>query len=310
MYRVGIVGLGIMGRRMADAMAAHPNFEVVCAFDPHWPANAPAVRRADSAAALIADPMLDCIYVASPPSSHLEAVEAAAAAGKAIFCEKPLASSVAEAQACLAAVRKAGIPAAVNFPLATVPAAKRLRDLVAEGSLGSVAEARLTLRFAQWPRPWQMGATAWLGGSQQGGFLREVGSHFLFLAHRMFGQGRLRESRIVRSPTGAETSVNAVVAYATATLTINGAVAGDADDFNRFEVIGSRSTAAVTDWYRLDHDGVVSDRMVPGPAQLDALSCLLAGAPDQPLATFEEAASVTEVVEAILAGSVDREPAA
>jgi predicted dehydrogenase len=307
MYGIGMIGLGIMGRRMLGAMEPDPRFRVVCGFDPRRPDDLPSVPFEDSAAAVANDPAVDCVYIASPPAFHAEHVAVAAAAGKAIFCEKPLASSVAEARACVEALRGAGVPGAVNFPLATAPAPVRLRELARKGELGEVRAAHLTLRFARWPREWQEGAAGWLAGPEQGGFLREVGSHFLFLAHRLFGPGELREATVERGPAGSEIAVRATVGYGVVTLSIDGAVAGDVGDHNRFEVVGSRDKAVLSDWYRLDHAGAVtaSERPRSLTGQLDGLARLLAGDPDQPLATFEEAAAVVELVEGILArGSV------
>lgn len=303
MYGVGMIGLGIMGRRMAAAMAAHPRFRVVCGFDPRRPDDLPAISLKDSPSAVACDPAVDCVYIASPPAFHAEHVTAAAAAGKTIFCEKPLAASIAEARACLDALREANVAGAVNFPLATAPASMRLRELVRSGDLGEVRSAVLTLRFARWPRQWQEGASEWLAGPAQGGFLREVGSHFLFLAHRLFGPGEVREAQVERGPAGGETSVRAEVAYGGVTLTIDAAVAGEVSDYNRLEVVGSRDRAAVTDWDRLDHAGTVTERLLTPTGQLDGLARLLARDPDHPLATFEEATAVVELVETILASA-------
>jgi predicted dehydrogenase len=161
MYGIGMIGVGVMGRRMAGAVASHPAFRMVAAFDPHPPSEPSGIAMKESPAAVITDPAVDCVYIASPPASHADLVAAATRHGKAIFCEKPLAASVAEARACVAAVRSAAIPAAVNFPFATAVSAVRLGELVGGGKLGQVGSATLTLRFARWPRGWQACRVAW-----------------------------------------------------------------------------------------------------------------------------------------------------
>ena len=187
---------------------------------------------------------------------------------------------------CVEAVRDAGIPAAVNFPFATATAAVRLLELVRQGDLGAIRSAALTLRFAQWPRGWHAAAGAWLSGSAEGGFTREVGSHFLFLAQRLFGPGTVRAARIARGSNGAETALVATIDYKDVALTVDAAVAGEAEDYNRFEVRGARDTATLTDWYRLDHAGTLSERRIPIPDQLDVLARLLGGETNHCLATF------------------------
>ncbi|WP_230529807.1 Gfo/Idh/MocA family protein [Microvirga roseola] len=297
MYGIGIIGLGTMGRRLIDSIKANPDFSIIAGYDP-----APAaidIPRARSVQDLIADPAIDCVYIATPPASHEEIVRAVAGAGKTVFCEKPLAASPASARGCLDAVRQAGVPSAVNFPFATAPAALRMQELVEEGVLGQELSAHLTLRFRTWPRGWQHGAVTWLAGPEQGGFTREVVSHFVFLAHRLFGEATLAERSIERGATGSETSMRARLQFPGCTFTIDAAVEGEAEEFDRFEVKGSKSSAVMTEWYRLTHE---SGDIAPARAdsnQVTELARLLSGQPSR-LATFEEAARVVDVIEGIL----------
>lgn len=298
MYGIGIVGLGTMGRRLAESFKANPAFRIVAAHDPA--ASETTIPMASSVDELVGNPMVQCVYVATPPLTHEEIVRVVAGAGKAVFCEKPLAATQESARACVDAVAQAGIPAAVNFPFATAPAALRLKELVETGALGDNLSAHLTLRFRQWPRGWQQGATTWLAGPEQGGFTREVVSHFMFLAQRLFGSGQLTECSVERGETGTETRVHAVLRFPAATLTIDGAVAGTEEEFNRFEVKGSKSAAVMSEWYRLTHE---SGDIAPARAdagQIAELAKLLEGRAHR-LATFEEAADVVRLIEEILA---------
>lgn len=300
-WGIGLLGLGVMGRRMAQALQAHPGFRIVAGFDPAAPADVPGVPRLGSAEAVATHPAVQCVYIATPPALHRAHVALVAGAGKAVFCEKPLAASVDEAEACCEAIRAAGVAAGVNFPFSTSASARQLQQLVATGELGTVQGARLTLRFARWPRPWQMDAAGWLAGPQQGGFTREVGSHFLFLAGRLFGPGVIEQVSLRRGAAGIEEALAATLRYGALQLQIDAQVAGTVDDHNRFEVVGSAGTAALTDWQRLEWRGELSARRDGLPGQLDALGRLLAGEADHGLATPEEAAAVVRLVEGLLA---------
>lgn len=300
MHGVGIIGMGIMGRRMADAIAAHPAHQVAAAYDPNPPTATGGLRFVATALDLITDPAVDLVYIASPPASHLGLVRLAAQHKKPVFCEKPLSNSVVEARACVEAVAQAGVASAVNFPFATSRAAAELTQLARAGALGDVTAAHLTLRFARWPRGWQAEAASWLAGPGEGGFTREVMSHFLFLANRLFGAPRIESASLERGPTGAESAVRAVIRYETLALAVNAAVAGDVDDHNRFELTGTKDKAALTDWHRLDHKGEVSSRATALQTQLDDLSKLIKGE-NHKLASFAEAAAVVEIVEGLLA---------
>ena len=86
-------------------------------------------------------PGLDAVYVAVPNSAHREVVEAAAAAGVAVLCEKPLAADAADAEAAVAAADRAGVLLGTAYDQRWHPAHVRLRELVPE--LGTVTAVRV-----------------------------------------------------------------------------------------------------------------------------------------------------------------------
>jgi predicted dehydrogenase len=296
-HGIGVLGLGIMGRRMVAALRDHPRFRIVAAFDPTRPSGAD-VPLVGSPEEVTNHREVDCVYIAAPPAHHAAGVALALKSGKAILCEKPLAPTAAQAEAMRDDVIAAGRPGAVNFYLAAAAGATRMRHLVASGALGELREANLTLRFRAWPRPWQAGAGAWLTSSTEGGFTREVGSHFLFQAHRLFGPGRCAESVVRRGAQGAETAIKARIDYAGVSLRIDGAVAGEVDDFNRLEIVGSKGSLALVDWDELEYRGPITLPAVP--EMPDQLAAMLDGKPHQ-LATFAEGAAVTALTETLLA---------
>ena len=313
---IGIVGTGIMGGRMAATIAQHPRFHVAAVWDPDAPTAERAAQAYGGAAvagslqALAAHPAVDALYIASPPAFHLQGVQAAIAAQKPCLCEKPLAHTVAGAQALRDAVMAAGspslpglpgLPFAVNFPFARGQSSQRLMALLHDGELGVVRQATLKVRFARWPREWQAGASTWLAGPEQGGFTREVLSHFVFLAHRLFGPAAIKDVVLRRAPGAAETGLMATLVHAHTTLRIDAAVAGEVADFNRLELVGSKATAALSAWQRLEFQGQVSDGVPAGALTLDAFAELMAGRADHGLASADEALAVVQVIEALLA---------
>ncbi len=307
-FGVGVVGTGIMGRRMLAALQQHPQFRVAALWDPAPEslatalALAPDAAVADSLADLLARPDVQLVYVASPPAAHLGAVQASLSAGRPVLCEKPLAADLPQAQALQQAVQAAGLPFAVNFPFARSAACLQMAEALQAGRLGPLQQARITLRFAQWPRPWQAGASAWLAGAAEGGFTREVLSHFVFLAQRLFGPAEVADVRLTRSPRQAETALSATLVHAGLRVQIDAAVAGDVADHNRFELSGPQGSLALVDWSRLELDGqAVAPRSDSTPGTLDAVARQLAGATDHGLATVEEAVAVVRTIEALLA---------
>lgn len=310
-YGVGVVGTGIMGRRMLAALQQHPRFQAVVLWDPQPNAlqaavqATPGARAASSLDALVNDPAVALVYVASPPASHLPVVHAVLAAGRACLCEKPLASDLSQAQALRDAVAQSGLPFAVNFPFARSAASLGLLDTVRSGRLGPTPQARITLRFAQWPRPWQAGASAWLAGAAEGGFTREVLSHFIFLALRLFGPAEVHDVQLQRAPGQTETALQATLQHADTHVHIDAAVAGTIADENRFEVTGrsggSSSQMALVNWAQLEQDGaLLVPRSDATPRTLDSLARQLDGHTDHGLATVDEALAVVRCIEAML----------
>lgn len=123
-FGIGVVGSGIMGPRMIASLDRHPRLcaAALCDARPEALAQAhelaPAARVALDLQDLLADPAVDAVCIASPPAHHLAGVRAAAAAGKPVLCEKPLAVSVAEAQALRDLVAGAALRFAVSCPFA------------------------------------------------------------------------------------------------------------------------------------------------------------------------------------------------
>ncbi|GGK32990.1 Gfo/Idh/MocA family protein [Salinarimonas ramus] len=317
---LGIIGYGIMGERLLRAALGPGAGSVsVCGvWDPSPAAMArlaesfPEIPRFESVAALIET--CTCIYVASPPAAHLDHARAALAAGKALFCEKPLAVDVAQARAFVRDADAAGMRAAVNFPFASSLAVDQLEAWMTDGTLGALREADIEVGFAAWPRPWQEDAAAWLDRRLQGGFTREVLSHFLFLALRLVGPAALGPASVRYPVDGAsERAIAAELTCGTIPVRVRGLVGEtETPDTNGFTLHGSNGAIRLRDW-------AIAERLVDGawqPApdaipqeearpitlarQLAKVAAMARGEP-QDLASLSEALAVQELVEAILA---------
>ena len=317
--RLGVIGAGIMGGRMLHAALdqASESVLIVGLWDPSAAALAriaaelPAVAQLASAEALIETS--DCIYIASPPASHLALTGQALAAGRAAFCEKPLASDVAAAAAFVAAHE--GARAAVNFPMATSFSAERIRAWLADGVVGTPASLEIDVAFAGWPRGWQMAAASWLDGRAEGGFTREVVSHFLFLTHRLFGPlAVLEASAEFPEDNRSERRIAATLTAGTLPVRLTGAIGTTSkDDHNTWTLTGDRGAIRLRDWaiaerlidgkWQPDADAMPNEHARPLVLQhqLTGVAAMTRGWP-HPLATLAEAFSVQRAVEAILNG--------
>jgi myo-inositol 2-dehydrogenase/D-chiro-inositol 1-dehydrogenase len=143
-FRIAVVGAGRMGRVHLDALARSDQVEVVAVLEP-----VDAIRRglADrglrtfaTLAELLADGGFDGVLIAAPTDRHVELVEAFALAGIPILCEKPVGMTATDAIAATHAVERAGIVFQVGYWRRFVPALRALRERIASGELGEIAQ--------------------------------------------------------------------------------------------------------------------------------------------------------------------------
>jgi len=316
-FGVGFIGLGGMARLMMHRMAAHPHFRPVCGWDPSDTAIAKAHgQQADlhiheSPAYVAADPKVDLVYIASPPAYHSLHVRNAIEQDKAVFCEKPLGIDLNDSRKLVEEVEASGLPAALNFNFASFPVARVLRQALEEGSLGDVYGVSVHAHFERWPRPFQKGAH-WLEGREQGGFTREVLSHYIYLTTMLFGPGTLKRAAAVFSDADyCEDSVLALVEHGDKTVTIEGLVGGRGTEGTVYTVYGTEKSIrfhSVTnrieghrgkEWFPIPVQEASPDQ-AGFREQLDRLSMKLKGG-EPVLPSFRDGLHVQEVVEGILA---------
>jgi len=140
---IGVVGVGEMGRRHAENLrCAVPNARLMAIAD------VAAQRAAQVASELEIEhsfaslermlelPGLEAVVIATPDKFHAQAIRAAAAAGKHILCEKPIATTMANAQVASAAVSKAGVQLQIGFMRHYDPAYKAAMNRVEAGEIG------------------------------------------------------------------------------------------------------------------------------------------------------------------------------
>jgi predicted dehydrogenase len=197
--RVGIVGYGVMGRahchgyRVAPLLRALPVTPVVTVISGR---DRDAVARAAAACgvprhttdwrALVGRADVDLVDICTPPGTHAAIAAAAAAAGKAVLCEKPLATSYPEAAAATAAVESAGVHNAVGFNYRRLPAVALMRRMIADGAIGEVRLWRgtwLSDEFTDPGTPYDWRFDRAMGGTT----IADLGCHLIDMAMWMAG---------------------------------------------------------------------------------------------------------------------------
>lgn len=199
---VGLIGGGFMGKAHSLAYAALPMF--------YWPAPALPIRAvlaetdaelaADAAQrfgferatddwrAIVDDPDVQVVDIATPNHLHAEIAIAAAQAGKHIICEKPLARTVDEAKAMWEAVKDADTVNMVAFNYRRTPAVALAKKYIEEGAIGDILNFRGTY-LQDWsadpdsPLSWRFQKK--IAGS---GALGDIGTHVLDMARYLVGE--------------------------------------------------------------------------------------------------------------------------
>ncbi|MCR9256026.1 MAG: Gfo/Idh/MocA family oxidoreductase [Alphaproteobacteria bacterium] len=316
-FGVGFIGLGGMARLMMERMVDHPQFTPVSGWDPSDHAIALAHERFgglhlhESPAYVAADPKVDVVYISSPPAYHALHVRNALEQKKAVFCEKPLGVDLDDSRALVEEVEASGLPAVVNFNFASFPIARLLRQSLEEGTLGEVYGVSIHLHLEQWPRAFQKSAR-WLEGRAQGGFSREVLSHYVYLSTLLFGPGKLKTATALFPDTDyAEDTVMALVEHGDKTVTIEGLVGGRGTEGTFYTVYGTEKSIryhSTTDkiegnrgagWFPISLPEAEPDQ-AGFREQLDRLAMKLKGG-EPVLPSFRDGLHVQEVIEGILA---------
>ncbi|MGW4027452.1 Gfo/Idh/MocA family protein [Streptomyces sp. NPDC005009] len=244
--RIGMVGYAFMGAAHSQGwrtaprvfdLPLSPELAVICGRD------ADAVRAAAGRhgwaetetdwRALVERDDVDLVDICTPGDSHAEIALAALAAGKHVLCEKPLANTVAEAEAMTRAAEEAaarGQLAMVGFNYRRVPATALARRMVAEGRIGRLRHVRVAylqdwLVDPEFPLTWR------LRREQAGsGSLGDLGAHIVDLAQYLSGERLAGVSALTETfvrerplPTAPSSGLAAVTAAGTGQVTVDDA---------------------------------------------------------------------------------------
>ncbi len=153
MINAAIVGLGWWGKTLAESAEGSDAIRFVAGatrtVTPETEAFAKkyGFRLERDYAAVLADPKIDAVVLATPHSMHGAQVVAAAGAKKHIYCEKPFTLTKREAEDAVAAVRKAGVTLALGYNRRIHPEMTKLRDMVSSGELGTILHIEATMTF-------------------------------------------------------------------------------------------------------------------------------------------------------------------
>jgi myo-inositol 2-dehydrogenase/D-chiro-inositol 1-dehydrogenase len=150
MKHVAVFGAGRIGRIHASNLAALPGVQLQAICDPSAEAASDLAQslgaKVSTIEAVLADKQIDAIAICSPTTTHSDLITRAAAAGKHIFCEKPVDLSVPRAQACAEAVKAAGVACMIGFQRRFDPTFNEASRRLAAGDIGNAEMLIITSR--------------------------------------------------------------------------------------------------------------------------------------------------------------------
>jgi len=198
--RIGLVGSGYMGRAHAIAFAsasavfdlpAQPRLELLADIDDPTARQAAAslgfARSTGDWRELVEDPSVDVVDITSPNSLHAEIALAAIAAGKHVYCEKPLAPTAADAKTMADAAAAAGVKTMVGFNYLKNPITMLAREIIDSGEIGDVFgfDGR---HYEDYMLDPETLVSPWRFDPRSGdGALADLGSHAISLARFLMG---------------------------------------------------------------------------------------------------------------------------
>jgi len=198
---VGLIGTGFMGKchalafRAAPAIFAHlPGLNLAVLADIELSVAEEAAkifgfaRSTDNWRKLVNDPAVDIVAITSPNFLHQEMAEAAIAAGKHVYCEKPLALNAAGAEAMTSAAEAAGVATLVGYNYLHNPIIRLAKEIIEAGEIGEIVHFRGAhfedyLASPKTPFSWRS-SKAQAGA----GVVADLGSHIISLARRLVGE--------------------------------------------------------------------------------------------------------------------------
>ncbi|MGR6542911.1 Gfo/Idh/MocA family protein [Paenibacillus tundrae] len=311
--KMAVIGLGKMGLHMIHQAKNEQHVEVVAVCDSNeqsladYVASNPETSTYTDYRLLLDEHEIDLVYVAVPPKYHYGVVMEVLQRGIHIFCEKPLANSVGEAEAMLAAAEQSGVLHAIHFSMPHEPAVLQLQKLIQEGNtLGTIRKIELILQFPQWPRAWQQ--NSWITTRDQGGFILEVGIHWIHVIQTVFGGLNVINSQVQYpdQSNGCETEIHAEMQLQDGTrVEMNGISHFAGEERVSMVVYGTKGTIALENWDQL-MIGRVGESLTPvtvdeSLSELPVLKHVIARIQDKPgkIYDFKAGLEAQRILEAL-----------
>lgn len=310
--RWGILATGRIARSFATALALVPDTEIV----------AVGARRLEAAEAfaaefgagtaygdyraLVEDPDVDVVYVATPHALHHAHALMALEAGKPVLCEKAITLTAAQAEQLVAVAREKRLFLMEAMWMRCNPMIRRLQQVLATGALGAVSQVRADLGFRVVAPPTDRLLDPVLGG----GALLDMGVYPLTFAHLFLGEPTRVAAAATLSAAGVDLNLALALSYdsgAVAALTASMTspsprTASIATEVGRFDLPDSFHHPTTVTWTSGEHTETLHEPLIGGGLAHEAIEvirCLRSGETESPLVPLDESVALMRLMDGI-----------
>lgn len=314
MTRWGILATGGIATRFVEDLRLLPDTDVVAVGSRSREAAeafaaAHGIPRAHGSwADLAADPDVDVVYVATPHSAHHEASKLCLLAGKPVLCEKPLTLDLASAQDLVRTARERGLFLMEAMWTRTLPAIRRMREMVADGAIGDITGVYADFAIGgSFPGTHRLRAKA-LGG----GALLDLGVYPVTFAHMLLGVPPRIAALATLGPEGTDENTGMVFGYSNGAIaTLHCGIVGDSPV--AATIVGTRGRLEIpelffaTDRFTLIRGERAEVVQLPRRGNgleyeaEEVMACLAAGRTESDLVPHEATLDVMEIMDRVRA---------
>lgn len=313
MINVGLIGAGIIGNRLKNRFQEEEDVNISWICDLNLQK---AKKLAENTNAKITvdyhevlnDQEIEIVYIGVPPKWHKEITLKALGNQKHVICEKPISLTNQDATDMIQAANSSNKLTCINLPFRWTPAVLKFKEKLAEGFVGEIRRIILRFRFPMWPRSWQI--TDWLSKKEQGGALREVGTHFFFAMKEFepwIGHVTRVWAKVEYEPDqGAEWNAIGMIEMSSGlTVSLDFLTKSAEKEENSITIVGDDGYLTLQQWYILQGAHSGSDLKIIDDSKeiedmVDAFLKRVKGERStQALVSFEDAAYAQQILQAI-----------
>ncbi|HLH97298.1 MAG TPA: Gfo/Idh/MocA family oxidoreductase [Xanthobacteraceae bacterium] len=269
--RVACIGMGWWSDVLADAIKRSEMLKIVACYTRSAEKRAAFAAKygcgaVDEYAAILSDPQIEAIINTTPNDAHLATTAAAAAAGKHVFLDKPIANTIADGRAITAACAKAGVVLALGYQRRRESHFRLLRGQIEAGMFGKLVNAEANISR---DRLGKIDLSSWRyqAAGMPGGVMLQIGIHYVDVLEYLMGPVTAVSGRLAQLvlPGDNPDVASLILEHANGALSILNASYASASEFYLMNIYGKEATA----YFDL-HNGLRllkrgSDRPLPLP---------------------------------------------